>query len=113
MRRPFRFLHAIAIAALAFCAAAPAQEAAESAAAPETPVVAETDNAPSAEAMSLDLFLIRPVSLAATVLGTAVFIVSTPFCLLAWNFEDPARRLILEPAKYTFARDLGDLDPGR
>jgi len=104
MRRPFRFIaHAVAVAALAVCAAAPAAE-------PEPATMPEPDNAPTAESMSLDLFLIRPVSLVATVLGTAVFIVSTPFCLLAWNFEDPARRLVIEPAKYTFARDLGDLD---
>jgi hypothetical protein len=104
MRRPFRFIaHAVAIAALAVCAAAPAAEA-------EPMAESEPDNAPSAEAMSLDLFLVRPLSLVGTVLGTAVFIVSTPFCLLAWNFEDPARRLVVEPAKYTFARELGDLD---
>ena len=29
---------------------------------------------------------------------------------LTLNFSDPARRLILEPAKYTFVRPLGDLE---
>lgn len=105
MRRPFRFIaHAVAVAALAICAAAPAADSTEPA------PVAEPDNAPSAESMSLDLFLVRPLSLVGTVLGTAVFIISTPFCALAWNCGEPARRLIVEPAKYTFTRELGDLD---
>jgi len=108
MRRPYRFIaHAVAVAALAICAAAPAAESTE----PTEPApVAEPDNAPSAESMSLDLFLVRPLSLVGTVLGVGVFIISTPFCLLTWNFADPARRLIVEPAKYTFTRELGDLD---
>jgi hypothetical protein len=103
MHRPLRRIaHAVAIAALAVCAAAPAAE--------EPAPAAEPDNAPSAEAMSLDLFLVRPLSLVGTVLGVGVFIIGTPFHLLSWNFRDPARRLIVEPAKYTFTRELGDLD---
>ena len=54
--------------------------------------------------------VVRPLSLAGTVLGTAIFIVALPFNALTLNFKDPARRLILEPAKYTFVRPLGDLD---
>ena len=105
MRRPLRVVaHAAAIAALAVCAAAPAADSTEPA------PVAEPDNAPSAESISLDLFLVRPLSLAGTVLGVGVFIISTPFCLLTWNFADPARRLVVEPAKYTFTRELGDLE---
>lgn len=70
----------------------------------------EADTAPSGEAMALDLLIMRPLSLAGTVLGTAIFIVATPFNLITLNFKDPARRLVLEPAEYTFTRKLGDLD---
>ena len=68
------------------------------------------DDTPSAEAMTFDLFIVRPLGLVGTVMGTAVFIVSLPINLLTFNFVDPARRLVVEPAKFTFVRDLGDLD---
>ena len=45
-----------------------------------------------------------------SVIGTGVFIVALPFNALTLNFKDPARRLILEPAQYTFTRKLGDLE---
>ena len=100
MRRPIHSLaHAVAVATLALCAAAPASE---------DPL--EPDLAPTAEQMAVDLIVVRPLSLAGTVLGTAIFIVALPFNALTLNFSDPARRLILEPAKYTFVRELGDLD---
>ena len=100
MRRPIQVLsHAIAVAALAFCAAVPASE--------EPP---EPDTAPTGEQMAVDLIVVRPLSLAGTVLGTAIYIVALPFNALTLNFKDPARRLILEPAKYTFVRPLGELE---
>lgn len=68
------------------------------------------DETPTAEAMTFDLFVMRPLSLAGTLVGTAVYIVALPVNLLTLNLADPARRLIVEPAKYTFVRDLGDLD---
>jgi hypothetical protein len=68
------------------------------------------DTAPTAEAMTFDLFIMRPLGLVGTVLGTAVYIVALPVNILTLNLADPARRLILEPAKYTFVRSLGDLD---
>ena len=68
------------------------------------------DNAPTAEAMTFDLFIMRPLGLVGTVRGTAVYIVALPVNILTLNLADPARRLILEPAKYTFVRDLGDLN---
>jgi len=73
------------------------------------PVESIIDDAPSAEAMTFDLFIMRPLSLAATVAGTAIYIVALPFNLLTLNLAEPGRRLVVEPAKYTFVRDLGDL----
>ena len=68
------------------------------------------DDTPSAEAMTFDLLIVRPLGLAGTIVGTAVFLVALPINLLTFNFVDPARRLVVEPAKFTFVRDLGDLD---
>ncbi|MGH8482707.1 MAG: hypothetical protein ACRES8_09615 [Nevskiaceae bacterium] len=102
MRRPIRFItHAAAAAALLCAAAAPASTG---------EATMELDTAPTGEQMALDLVLVRPLSLAGTVIGTAIFVVALPFNALTLNFKDPARRLILEPAKYTFVRKLGDLE---
>ncbi|WP_022976344.1 hypothetical protein [Nevskia ramosa] len=69
----------------------------------------EVDNtgAPSGMAMAADLLIARPLGLAATLLGTAVFVVSLPFQALAGNFADPAQSLVVEPATFTFTRPLG------
>jgi hypothetical protein len=63
---------------------------------------------PSAAAMTVDLLVARPLGLAATVLGTVVFIASLPFQALAGNIADPANKLVAEPAKFTFVRPLGE-----
>lgn len=66
--------------------------------------------APSAVAMAIDAVVVRPVSLVATVAGTGLFIVSLPFSLLGHNTDKAGERLVAEPAKYTFARPLGNFD---
>ncbi|MES1924521.1 hypothetical protein [Salinisphaera sp. T31B1] len=63
---------------------------------------------PSAAAMTVDLALVRPFSLAATAVGTGVFLVSLPFSLLGMNTGEAGNRLVVEPARYTFTRPLGD-----
>lgn len=90
-------VHIAAAAALAFGASAQAYDQV-------------IDDTPSAEAMAFDLFIARPLGLAGTVAGTAIYAVALPINLLTFNLADPARRLIIEPAKFTFVRDLGDLD---
>lgn len=66
------------------------------------------DNTPSGAAMAADLVLARPLGLAATLLGTVVFVVGLPFELLSGNVSDPARKLVADPARYTFTRPLGE-----
>jgi hypothetical protein len=66
--------------------------------------------APSAEAMAFDLVLVRPLGLAATALGVGLFVAQLPFDLFTWNVKDPAQRLIVAPAKFTFSRDLGQMN---
>jgi len=65
--------------------------------------------APSPEAMAFDLVVIRPLGFAATVVGTVLFVASLPIDLIAWNVKDPAHRLVVEPARFTFTRDLGEM----
>jgi hypothetical protein len=99
MRRlPPQFAHALAVAALLFGAQAAALEA------------TEVDDAPTAEAMTFDLFVMRPLALAGTLVGTAIYVVALPFNLVTLNLAEPGRRLVVEPVKYTFVRPLGDLD---
>lgn len=62
---------------------------------------------PSALAMTADLLLVRPVMLVATVVGSAVWLVSSPFSLAGGNAGEAAETLVLEPAKTTFVRCLG------
>ncbi|GAC1632650.1 MAG: hypothetical protein NVS9B10_27330 [Nevskia sp.] len=66
------------------------------------------DSAPSGAAMTADLVLARPLGFAATLLGAVVFVAGLPFELLAGNVADPARRLVADPARYTFTRPLGE-----
>lgn len=61
----------------------------------------------NAVAMGFDLILLRPLGAVATVLGTAIFIVSIPFSALGGNTGEAAQALVVAPAKYTFVRPLG------
>lgn len=67
-----------------------------------------TTSAPSAGAIIADVVLARPAGLAATVVGSAVFLVALPFALLTGSTDVAAERLVVEPASYTFARPLGE-----
>ncbi len=62
---------------------------------------------PSGAEMTADLAFVRPLMLGATVLGTAVFIVSSPFSALGGNFKEAADTLVGTPFRSTFMRCLG------
>ena len=62
---------------------------------------------------TMDILLVRPVSLAATVVGTAIFIVSLPFSIPSQSVGVTARTLVAEPFKYTFTRPVGEFGVGR
>jgi hypothetical protein len=70
------------------------------------------DESPSAGAMAGDLVVARPVGLVLTVAGTAAFIVSLPFTLLAGSASEAAETLMVGPAKTTFVRCLGCTNAG-
>ncbi|HHJ13050.1 MAG TPA: hypothetical protein ENJ79_01550 [Gammaproteobacteria bacterium] len=64
---------------------------------------------PTGGEMVADALLVRPFMLVGTVITTATFIVTLPFSALGGNVGQAAERLVAEPAKYTFARPLGEL----
>lgn len=69
------------------------------------------NDAPSPQAMALDLLVIRPISLVATVVGVGIFVLDIPFALMRGESpSEPAQRLVVEPARYTFTRRLGTSD---
>jgi len=59
--------------------------------------------------MMADTFLVRPFMLASTVIGVATFVVTLPFSALGGNVGEAGKILVVEPAKYTFVRPLGEL----
>lgn len=62
---------------------------------------------PSGGAMIADALLARPLLAAATLGGTAVFLVSLPFTALGGNVNSAAETLIKTPAEAAFRRCLG------
>lgn len=65
----------------------------------------------SAGLILVDAFLLRPLGIAATVLGTATFIITLPFSLPTRSVDVAAKVLVAKPARYTFARTLGEVEP--
>ncbi len=57
--------------------------------------------------IGVDVLLVRPISLAAIVIGTAVFVVSLPFSIPSRSVEPVAQKLVAEPFKFTFTRPIG------
>lgn len=56
----------------------------------------------------VDLFIARPLGIAATAAGTGLFILSLPFTLPTRSVEDSFNMFVVEPWKFSFARDFPD-----
>jgi hypothetical protein len=69
--------------------------------------MAQVEDDPSALAMAGDLVVARPLGLAITAVGAAVFVVSLPFSILGGSVEQAAETLVQGPARQTFMRCLG------
>lgn len=66
---------------------------------------------PSAGAMAFDLLIVRPLSLVGTVAGVGLFAIVLPLSIIQGEPpKDAAERLIVEPARYTFTRELGKME---
>ena len=63
---------------------------------------------PDALITIVDIGLVRPVSLVATAIGTAAFLVAFPFALASGSVNDTAYALVGEPFEFTFTRAPGD-----
>ena len=68
---------------------------------------------PIAGAMLVDAVVVRPLTLVASVVGTALWVVTLPFTLLGGNTGEAGDILVLDPLCYTFKRPLGYMDGGR
>lgn len=77
------------------------------------PMVAQAQTVterPSGREMVGDAVLVRPVMLCATVLGSALFVVTLPFSALGGNAAEAGDTLVVTPFKATFLRCLGCSD---
>jgi len=68
---------------------------------------------PSALAMTGDALFVRPVMLVTTAVGSAIFIVSSPFAILGGNISETWEQLVWNPFRTTFVRCLGCTMNGR
>jgi len=76
-----------------------------------TPAYASSStDKPSAEEMMFDVFLVRPLGLITTIMGTGFFAVSLPFSVMGGNTMDVFTELVAGPATFTFSRPVGELD---
>ncbi len=65
-------------------------------------------NEPAADRVAADAVVMRPAMFAATVLGSAIFVVSLPVAAMSKSVKSTADTLVVAPAKGTFTRKLGD-----
>jgi hypothetical protein len=61
-------------------------------------------------AVAADALLGRPLCFAATVVGSAIFVVSLPAAIPSKSVHSTAQTLVVKPARATFVRPLGDFD---
>jgi hypothetical protein len=76
----------------------------------ENSYMARTEDV-SAEEIIVDGLLLRPSGIVATVVGTAVFVVTLPFSIPTKSVDKAAQKLIVDPVRYTFVRPLGQIEP--
>jgi len=62
----------------------------------------------STENMVADALIVRPLGIIATILGAGLFVISLPFSALGKNVKEAGQKLVVEPAKFTFTRPLGE-----
>ena len=61
-----------------------------------------------AEAMLADALVVRPLGALSTIAGFAAFIISLPFSAWGGNVDKAYQKMVVEPAKFTFKRPLGE-----
>ena len=68
---------------------------------------------PTGGEMFADALIVRPMTLAASVVGAATWVVTLPFTLFSGNAGDAGKSWVLDPLGYTFVRPLGDISADR
>ena len=74
----------------------------------QTAAYAKTESDPAA--VAADALVARPLCLVATIVGSAIFVVSLPVAATSKSIDSTAEALVLKPYRATFARPLGDFD---
>ncbi len=72
-----------------------------------TPCVASTDSGPLE--VVADVFIVRPGCFLATAIGSVVFVVALPAAAISRSIPKTADTLVVQPAKATFTRPVGDM----
>jgi hypothetical protein len=72
-----------------------------------TPSAASSESGPLE--VVADVFIVRPGCFIATVLGSAVFVVALPAAAISRSIPQTANTLVVQPAKATFTRPVGDM----
>jgi len=72
---------------------------------------ADDQEPPTGFEMATDALLVRPLMLGVTALGTIAFVLSLPFSAIGGNVGEARKRMVSEPAAYTFNRPLGYFEP--
>jgi hypothetical protein len=67
---------------------------------------------PSYGAALADTLLVRPITLTATVLGAAIWVVTVPFTAVTGTVGEAGQTLVVEPFATTFFRCLGCTEVG-
>ena len=67
----------------------------------------------SAEAILVDGFILKPAGVLATLVGSAAFVVLLPFSIPTRSVDKAAQKLVVDPARYTFVRPLGQVESPR
>lgn len=81
--------------------------------APSVSLAKSPNESPSAGAMVADAVVVRPLMLLVTAAGTGLYLVTLPFSLAGGNADEAAEQLVVGPAKTTFVRCLGCINPNR
>jgi hypothetical protein len=62
----------------------------------------------SAGAMAADTLTLRPLGVISLVAGFGLFVISSPFSAAGGNIGKAWNAMVTKPAKFTFARPLGE-----
>jgi hypothetical protein len=63
----------------------------------------------SYEAVAADVIAVRPLCFVATIVGSALFVVSLPVAAISGSASKTAEALVHQPARATFTRPIGEM----